>query len=211
MDNATQTGLAWLGLGDGGVGVGSTECVCAAGGRGPCEIRSPPGRDPCLYLEAGDVSKRVRNGQGVSAERKGGGVFGADSVDAFSVVEFPTQSVAIPALSAAFSRGDFDGEKSVGGKDTAGGGGGAPVPAAQTVAALKATMAEKLEHGLPSSVNVPVYAAQLLVGAFLLACARPLSESRTFHYSLSALLGALIGMVGLVLRTLGKPRRTFFR
>lgn len=66
-------------------------------------------------------------------------------------------------------------------------------------------------RAIPSSISVPVYAARLATGVVLLVLARPLSESRVFHYLLSALLGGVVGATALLLRALGNPQRSFLR
>lgn len=67
------------------------------------------------------------------------------------------------------------------------------------------------EHGVPSSVTVSTYVARLAVGAVCLFLARPLSESRLFHYILSAFLGGVFAAMVLVFRILFNPQQTFFR
>lgn len=78
--------------------------------------------------------------------------------------------------------------------------------------ALAAVQAAAVEWGLlPSSITVPVYAAMLVAGVTFLLVARPLSESRVFHYLLSFLLGAPLTAVAIVLRAVKNPRWAFFR
>ncbi|CAM9919105.1 unnamed protein product, partial [Ectocarpus sp. 13 AM-2016] len=175
--------------GGGGAGV----CECA--GRGPCTIRASPGREPCLHVEVGDVNKRGgRSGGGGG----GGGGFSAESVESTSAVRLRTYSVATTTTGAASPRAS-----SAEGRDAA---------AATAVSdALVALHAAAVRLGLPPSVAVPVYAAMLLAGVVLLLVAQPLSESRVFHYLLSALLGGVVGAAAVVLRAVKNPRRSLFR
>ncbi|CBN75028.1 hypothetical protein Esi_0064_0088 [Ectocarpus siliculosus] len=175
-------------IGGGGGGV----CECA--GRGPCTIRASPGREPCLHVEVGDVSKRG----GRSGGGGGGGGFSAESVESTSAVRLRTYSLATTAAGAASPRAS-----SADGRESA---------AATAVSdALVALHASAVRLGLPPSVAVPVYAAMLLTGVALLLVAQPLSESRAFHYLLSALLGGVVGAAAAVLRAVKNPRRSLLR
>ncbi|CAM9624391.1 unnamed protein product [Ectocarpus sp. 12 AP-2014] len=175
-------------IGGGGGGV----CECASGG--PCTIRASPGREPCLHVEVGDVSKRG----GRSSGGGGGGGFSAESVESTSAVRLRTYSLATTTAGAASPRAS-----SVEGRDAA---------AATAVSdGLVALNAAAVRLGLPPSVAVPVYAAMLLAGVVVLLVAQPLSESRVFHYLLSALLGGVVGAAAVVLRAVNNPRRSLFR
>ncbi|CAM9715806.1 unnamed protein product [Laminaria digitata] len=184
--------------------VGGGVCECEIGG-GACTIRASPGRDPCLYLETGDLSKRdvgpIKYGwRGSSAER-----FGFDSVHASSSVELRTLSVSTaPIMTSKRAEGSSQKAGGKGGSERE----GRKAAVADTLAALQEAVAKQ---DLPSSLGVPVYAARLVAGAVVLFLAKPLSESRLFHYLLSAMLGGVVGATALVLRTLANPRRAPLR
>ncbi|CAN0158670.1 unnamed protein product, partial [Ectocarpus sp. 4 AP-2014] len=172
-------------IGGGGGGV----CECA--GRGPCTIRASPGREPCLHVEVGGVKKR-------GGRSSSGGSFSTESVESTSAVRLRTYSLATTTAGAASPRASL-----AEGRDAA---------AATAVSdALVALHAVAVRLGLPPSVAVPVYAAMLLAGVALLLVAQPLSESRAFHYLLSALLGGVVGAAAVVLRAVQNPRRSLLR
>ncbi|CAM9783279.1 unnamed protein product, partial [Ectocarpus fasciculatus] len=189
---------AWLSSAGGGGGggdaisaiIGSGGGVCECAGRGPCTIRASPGREPCLHVEVGDVARR-RGGS------SGGAGFSAESVESTSAIRLRTYSLATTTPGARASSAE--------GKDAA------AAAAAAVSDALVALHTAAVRLGLPSSVAVPVYAAMLLAGVALLLVAEPLSESRAFHYLLSALLGGVVGAAAAVLRALKNPRRSLLR
>lgn len=174
-------------IGGGGGGV----CECA--GRGPCTIRASPGREPCLHVEVGDVNKRGGRSSG-----GGGGGFSAESVESTSAVRLRTYSLATTTAGAASARASSAEEQE-------------SAAATALSDALAALHAAAVRLGLPPSVAVPVYAAMLLAGVALLLVAQPLSESRAFHYLLSALLGGVVGAAAVVLRAVKNPRRSLLR
>lgn len=211
----TAVGLEWVG-GDGngngvddaaniggsrGSGVTGRGCECEMQRGGACKIRASPGRDPCLYVEEGDISK------GGGATRRNGGSsrsssaesFGADSVDASSSVELRTLRVSTESMATSESQQAAREESARGATNTV------------VKDALAALQAAVRKQDLPSSIGIPVYAARLVAGAVLLFLAKPLSESRLFHYLLSATLGGVVGAAVLLLRTLANPRRTPLR
>ena len=177
--------------------VGGGVCECEVRRGGACKIRASPGRDPCLYLETGDITKGggSKNKGEYSSRAEG---FGVESVDASSSVELRTLRVSTaPMTTTTTDISQQTGRKGSerGGKKTA---------VTNTLAALQAAVAKQ---DLPSSLEVPVYTARLVAGAVLLFLAKPLSESRLFHYLLSAMLGGFVGATTLVLRTLANPQR----
>ncbi|CAM9386320.1 unnamed protein product, partial [Hapterophycus canaliculatus] len=203
-------------------GEGAGVCECAAGGAGPCTIRAPPGRDPCLYVELGDITKSARRGRGAGIGGGGGGgdgsssssstkngrngSFGAENLVASSAVELRTYSLETTTAMLTTAEQQARAAK-----------GGGAVPSASAVAALVEDALAGLWYATtrflrpPPSVSVPVYAALLVAGVALLLLAQPLSESRVFHYLLSAVFGAVFGAAALVLRAVKSPRQAFLR
>lgn len=209
-----QTALSYVWLvGDGeagGVAGDSPVCECAAGGAGPCTVRAPPGREPCMFVEIADGE-----GWGKGSRKRRARTIGAESLEVTSSVELRTHPVMTTTAAAAMGRkkpgkGDRAAEECDSGAGVAGGGGrGETAVAGGGVwSALRAAV---VERSLPLSVDVPVYFARLVVGAALVFLAQPLSESRVFHYLLSALLGGVVGAAGLLLRALSNPKRVFLR
>lgn len=172
-----------VGNGDRGSGGTSEVCKCAEGGRGPCTIRVAPGREPCLYLEVDNATKK-------------GEAFGPGSIETTSGVKLRTFPLAMPSVT---SRTKINhGQENGGGKELIG----------RILAALQPMAAG---WTLPTSIVVPTFPVRLLGGFALLVVAEPLSESRVFHYILSGMLGALIGALALIVRELGNPRRALLR
>ena len=207
MPNVVQAMLSWFDPGPDGIrGTGSSDdggfatgvstdvCECAEGGRGPCTIRAVPGREPCIYLEGSETTRGFKRGRSSPDERREAFVPG--STDTSSVVQLRTFAVVMPtATSKALAiqgQDDVDKEGLV----------------ARTLSALQRVV---VKRALPPSVAVPTFVARLLAGVALLFVARPLSESRVFHYVLAALLGAVLGALALILRALGNPRRGLLR
>lgn len=191
---------AWLSSAGGGGGDaisaivgGGGRGVCECAGRGPCTIRASPGREPCLHVEVGDVTKRRGGSSGAG--------FSAESVESTSAVRLRTYSLATTTAGAASPRASSAERRD------------ATAAAAATAVsdALVTLHAAAVRLGLPSSVAVPVYAAMLLAGVALLLVAQPLSESRAFHYLLSALLGGGVGAAVVLLRAVKNPRRSLLR
>lgn len=233
---AGEAVLAAVGLGDGGgdgsgagkgYGAGSSSnfswgvdanaaCKCASGGRGPCTVRASPVRDPCLYIEVGKVSSksgRRRFGMGGEVSEKDGKQkgLGAERVDAFSAVELRTYPVTTPMVMMMNAAAEND--EATGGTTAAPASGEGvkergEAAVADAIAALRATA---MARSLPPSVAVSTYATRLAAGVMFLFLAQPLSESRLFHYLLSAFLGGMIGAIALALRALGNPQRAFLR
>lgn len=188
MSTVMQTTLSLfrpgsVGNGDQESGETSEVCKCAEGGHGPCIIRVAPGREPCLYLEVDDATKR-------------GEAFGPGSIDASSLVKLRTFPLAMPSVKSQTRTNH--GQENNGGRELLG----------RILAALQPMVAG---WALPTSISVPTLPARLLGGFALLFVAEPLSESRVFHYILSAMLGALIGAFALIVRELGNPRRALLR
>lgn len=230
VSSALEMALFSVGLGvRGGRGEGtsisswvvrSETCECKTVGEGgvsSCTVKAPPGRDPCLFVEVDNGSTTTRRRWGVGSEKKE--IFDAASADAFSSVQLRTYlldtSFAAPVPTAGKNK-----EKAKAGSDTQPADtNGVPLSTkiyekeGVLAGGLEVLQAAAVERGLlpPSSVNVPVYVARLVAGVVLLLLAQPLSESRMFHYLLSALLGGVVGVVGLVLRAIGNPQRTFIR
>ncbi|CAM9774976.1 unnamed protein product, partial [Pylaiella littoralis] len=231
VSTVVQSSLSFVGFGDGGGGGGGGGggdgggsgngrndgaissssyggsggvCSCLAGNGGPCTIRASPGRDPCLYV---DVSGSGRRGGGGGGDGGGGYGYGAESMDTFSEVALRTYSLVVQAATKSTTA------ERAGRGAAAGAGAGVGETENATVAdALAALQAAAVERGfLPSGVAVPVYAAVLAAGVVLLFVARPLSESRTFHYLLSVLLGAPVAAAAIVLRAVKNPRWAFLR
>ncbi|CAM9584322.1 unnamed protein product [Scytosiphon promiscuus] len=204
------SGGATLGISGGGAGV----CECAAGGAGPCTIRAPPGRDPCLYVELGDVTKSARRGVG-AATGSTNGSFGAEDVVASSTVELRTYSLETAAATMttaeqqARGSGWWEGSSGLAGASSVESGGGAVSTAKDNLVGLWSS-AERFWRP-PSSVSVPVYPAMLVTGVALLFLAQPLSESRVFHYLLSAVFGGAFGAAAMVLRAVKSPQQAFLR
>lgn len=206
---------------DGG-GLGGCSCQCASGGAGPCTIRAPPGRNPCVYI---DVARSKRWGHPKKR--------GAEATEASYGVEIPVFRLALPMGSSSTTpssssmktksktkktSGPAGGAQDQGareGSSGSGGGGGGVSARIWQAWRAKASAIYASNFGLgdvlPSAVTVPTYVAKLVMGLALLFSARPLSESRIFHYVLSALLGGVAGATAVLLRALGDPRRGFLR
>lgn len=205
MWSAARTALSYVGLvgnGEaGGVTSASAACECAAGGAGPCTLRAPPGRDPCLYVEITDG-----DGWGKGSRKRRARTIGAESLDVTSAVELRKY----PKTSAMEREkpGNGDGAAGSGGRCDADGRGRGGTIVTGVLSALRAAV---VGRGLPLSVAVPIYGARLAAGAALVFLAQPLSDSRVFHYLLSAFFGGVVGALGLLLRALGNPRRVFLR
>lgn len=192
---------------------GSGSCQCTVGGGNDngsdavssCAIRVPPGRNPCLYVEADESSfeggQREADAAGIADDERG--TFGADSVDITSLVQLRTFSV--PTRQVYPETGADSNEVQQKEPTTA------MSAATNAMYAVAASRAEAVRRRLPPRFALPELIARLFAGAVLLFLAQPLSESRVFHYLLSALLGATLGAAGLVIRVLGDPRRTFLR
>ena len=196
------------GSSSGSVGGGVCECVMrrggGGGGGGACTIRASPVRDPCLYLETGDMSRGGRTEKKGGYSNRADDTFGVESVDASSSVELRMLRVSTSPMTTIVTAAEGSQQAGRNGSER----GGRKTAVTDTLAALQAAVAKQ---ELPSSFGVPVYAARLVAGAVLLFLAKSLSESRLFHYLLSAMLGGIVGATALALRTLANPRRTPMR
>eukprot|EP00752_Nemacystus_decipiens_P010459 g9318.t1 len=176
-------------VGFGGAGGSGSGALAGVGGEesgGVCVCRGGGGGGDKCTIRAPpgrDPCLYVEVAAGSLGKRNGGSGLDADSVVASSSVELRTYNVATATSTTAAAPGGL--------------------------AALHAAAAER--GLLPSSVAVPVYAAMLMTGAVLLLLAQPLSESRVFHYVLSALLGGGLLAAALVLPAVRNPRRGFLR
>lgn len=174
----------------------SRACHCASDESGPCVVRAAPGREPCVYVE---IAGSERWGQ----TRR----HGADAINATSAVELATYSLPL----AKDSMQTVSSSITKAATQTLEENRGFQRPAAGLLETWEALRTSAAERGLPSSVTVPTYMARLAVGAILLFLARPLSESRVFHYLLSALLGGVVAATAMLLRALGNPRQKLLR